>query len=130
MVGAPALGCFHHQGSLEPQTQIEQVVMHRSHRQQGRNSDGGGIDAAALAIEAKPIGEHQDLGTGAHGCFSLRAQALHSGLQGRRPGLQPKQGGEGLAGQALITHSLEVRLIENRAIEVHHRRAGGFWPQG
>ena len=58
------------------------------------------------------------------------SQALHRGLQGSRSCVQAKKGGEGAAGQALITNSLEVRLIENRAIEVHHRRAGSFWPQG
>ena len=97
--------------------------MHRSHREQGRNGDGCGIDAAALAIEAEPIGEHQDLGTSTHGCFSLRAQALHRDLQRSRSCVQAKKGGEGAARQALITHSLEFCFIENRAVQVHHRRA-------
>jgi hypothetical protein len=32
MVGAPALGRVHHQGGLQAQAKVEQVVVHRPHR--------------------------------------------------------------------------------------------------
>ena len=86
VVGAPALGGVNHQGGLQAQAQVEQVVVHRPHRQQGRNRGGGGVDA--------PIREDQDLHTGTHGSFGLAAQAADRCSQAPRPIGDPHQGGD------------------------------------
>ena len=119
VMGAPALGSVSHQGGLQTQAKVEQVVVHRTHRQQRRDVGGGGGDA--------PIREHQDLAASAHGGLGLRLEPLHRRRQARGPIGDRHQGGEGAGGDALLRHGGQLGLIEDGAIEMQRgsgRRLG------
>ena len=126
MVSAPALGRFHHQGSLQAQAQVEQVVMHRADGQQRWNGGRGGIDPTSLAA---PIAQHQDLAAGAHGRLGSAAQALHRKLETSGAVGDGHQRGKGGGGQALPANLRKLSFIEDRTGQVQHRRRGGFWAQ-
>ena len=126
VVSAPALGRFHHQGSLQPQAQVEQVVMHRAHGQQRWNGGRGGIDPTSLAA---PIAQHQDLAAGAHGRLGSAAQALHRNLETSGAIGDGHQRGKGGGEQALLAHRRQLRLIEDRTGQVQHRRRVSFGAQ-
>ena len=81
VVGAPALGRVNNEGGLQAQSQVEQVVVHRPHRQQGRDRAGGGINAGRLATLAPAIRQHHDRCAGAHGRLGLPTQPLHGVLK-------------------------------------------------
>ena len=130
MVGAPALGRVHDQGGLQAQAQVEQVVMHRPHRQQGRDRGGGGIDAGGLATLAPAIRQQHDHGARSHGRLGLPAQPFHGLLQAARPRQHGEQGREGGHGQALVGDGRQFRLIQHRGIEVQHPGGSRHRTQG
>ena len=114
VMGAPALGGLDHDRGLEPQTGSQQVVVHRTGGQKRRQGRDGGIDAAGLAIQAQTIAEHKHPGAGAHGCFSLTAQAPHRDLQGSRAVDHRHQGRQRGHGQAMAAQVHQLGLVEHR----------------
>ena len=127
VMGAPALGRVHHQGGLQAQAEVEQVVVHRAHRQQGRQRGGGGADPS---LRTGPVGEHQDLAAGAHRDLGLTAQAIEGGAEGGRTVRDRHQGGEGAQGKPLLCEGGQFRLVENRTVEVQHGGGRGLRTQG
>jgi len=121
MVGTPALGGVDHQGGLQAQTQVEQVVVHRAHGQQRRDVRAGGCDAA--------IGQHQDLAAGTHRRLGLALEALDGCSQGIGTVGDGQERGEGAEWQAMAPKIRQFGLIEDRAGQMQHSGSGGLGAQ-
>ena len=125
VVGAPALGRFDHEGSLQPQTLAQQVVVHRPDSQQGRDGGEQGTDASA-----RSIGNHQNLVPPAHGRLGFKGEAIQGCFQARRPVGNRQQGGEGGHAQPLMAQGDNIRFIEHRGRQAQHRGSSRIGPKG
>ena len=121
-MGAPALGRVYHQGAPQPQLLAQQVVMHSTHREQCRDRSSGGSELSGCTGGVYPVGEHQHIGTPAHGLLRRLAKRIEGGFQTTGAGFHGHLGGEGLHRKTLLTDRRQLGLIKHRRVEMDHRR--------
>ena len=99
---------------MQPQLLTQQVVMHRTHRQQWRHRHRRGRQGRRRSAAVHPVGQHQHLGPIPHRLFRRFAQRLEAMAQTTSAGFHRHLGGEGLHRQGLGADRRQFGLVQHR----------------
>ena len=103
---------------MHAQTIADQVVVHRSHRQQGGNVGEVGPEGGGLALGVAAIAEHQHGATRLHHLVRPFTEGRHRHPQAGGAGAGGVEGGEGGGGKARLVHQGQLHLVDHGAFQL------------